>query len=130
MSIKQKHAHRLRRHTYKTGTSVFFCTLPDCYFKAQCEHMLGKPSICNLCGNEFIMNGYQVKLKSPHCDDCSKIRIKGHDGRKYYVRRRSLPFQAQIISLPTGGVEEKQDVAAVLKARLGNVLEPDEDKDI
>lgn len=128
--MSPKHAHKLRRFTYKkTGNSVYFCTFPDCYFRVQCETMLGKRATCNLCGDEFTMTEYQIKLKSPHCAKCSKIKVKGHDGKKHYVRRDSLPFSAQIIQAPVA-VEDVKDVTEGLRARLASVLESDEDKDI
>lgn len=34
------------------------------------------------------MNEYTVKLAKPHCDDCSKQKVKGDDGKNYYVRRQ------------------------------------------
>lgn len=64
------HTHRLKRHTYSTGTRIYFCTLPDCYFKIAPELALGKKSICNRCGNEFIMNKYAITLEKPHCENC------------------------------------------------------------
>lgn len=129
---KVKHAHRLRRMTYKNGTEMYICTLPDCSFKDQTEALLGKRAMCNLCGDEFIMNAYQIRLKSPHCTNCAKVKIKGHDGKKQYVRRRSLPFASQIIQVPGGiaVVKEAKDVTADLRSRLDGLLKHDEDEDI
>lgn len=127
--MTKKHAHKLRRLTYKTGTSIYFCTLPDCFFKVQCEVMLGKKAACNLCGDEFVMNEYQIKLKSPHCMRCSKIKIKGHDGKRHYVRRDSLPFAAQIMQAESP-VEGAKRLVENLQTRLSDALESDEDKDI
>ena len=63
------HVHKLRRHKYSTGNSIYFCTLPDCNFKMDVALSLGKRSLCNLCGNEFIMNEYSIKLAKPHCEN-------------------------------------------------------------
>ncbi len=71
---KKNHTHKLRRLTYKTGNSVYFCTLPDCYFKIATKLSLGKKSICHRCGSEFVMNDYSIRLAKPHCDKCHKSK--------------------------------------------------------
>ena len=95
MSAKN-HIHKLRRHKYKTGVSVYFCTMEDCHFKIECALSLGKRAICNLCNNEFVMNEYTIKLARPHCPDCSKQKVQGEDGKNYYVRKTSLPITNDI----------------------------------
>ena len=134
MSKKKPHAHRLRRHTYKTGTSVYFCTLPDCYFKVECEAMLGKPALCNLCGDEFVMNEYHLKLKKPHCAKCNKIKVTRSDGTKHYVRRDSFPFQdqARVNQIVQGKPEPETAKAHIadLRERLNSLSRSDADEDI
>ena len=115
-----KHTHRLKRHRYTTGSTVYFCTLPDCHFKIECVMALGKKSICNLCGNEFIMTEYTIKLAKPHCDNCSKIKVSSADGKKRYIRRDSLPVMASLAN------ESAND----LRSRLDNAIKPVTDEDI
>lgn len=86
----QKHVHRLKRHAYETGNKIFFCTLPDCSFKSQTELMLGKRVICNRCNKEFILNQRSIRLALPHCDDCSKVRVKTVEGETKYVSKEQL----------------------------------------
>lgn len=118
--MTQKHTHKLRRHIYKTGARVYFCTLPDCYHKIECSLAVGKMSICNICGEEFQLNEYHVRLAKPHCDKCGKIKIKGSDGKKHYIRRDSLPVMA---SLAESSVDE-------LRSRLNNLTQDSGDEDI
>ncbi len=84
-----KHIHKLKKRKYTNGNHVFFCTLPDCYFKVECAMALGKESICNQCGEPFIMNEYSLKCMKPHCLNCGKIKIKGEDGKKHFINKRS-----------------------------------------
>jgi hypothetical protein len=69
---KEKHIHKLKRVTYKSGNSIFFCTLPDCPYKSKTELVLGKRSICWRCNEPFIMNDYSLRLAKPHCENCHK----------------------------------------------------------
>src|SRR5215203_1845718 len=84
---KVTHVHKLRRHKYPTGTFVYFCALPDCHYKIEVPLALGKRAICNICGNEFIMNEYSIKLSKPHCADCGKVKVKDGDGNSRYVKK-------------------------------------------
>jgi len=59
---------------FKTGNSIYFCTLPDCTNKIKQPLALGKRSICWRCGNPFIMNEYAIRLANPHCEDCHKSK--------------------------------------------------------
>lgn len=120
ISSKKNHTHKLKRHKYPTGTSVYFCTLPDCSFKIECQFALGKKSVCNLCNEEFIMTEYTCKLLRPHCHKCSKIRIKGSDGKKRFVRRDSLPFMASLAEAHADNLRE----------RLSNTVADPSDEDI
>lgn len=83
--MKKNHTHRFRRHTYKSGNKVYFCTL-DCTFKIDCQLALGQATICNICGQPFIMSEYALKLKLPHCDKCSKRKIVDSEGNTRFVR--------------------------------------------
>lgn len=92
----QKHVHKLKRHKYKTGNSVYFCILPDCHFKIDVPLALGKMTLCNICGNEFQMNEYTIKLARPHCSSCGKVRIKDEDGKVSYARKSVPPIMESI----------------------------------
>jgi hypothetical protein len=95
MNTKSKHSvHKLKRKIYKTGVRVYFCTRPDCHYKIECDMALGKVAMCNLCGNEFEMTMKSIRLDRPHCPDCSKVKVKGQDGKSYYVRKLSSSSEA------------------------------------
>lgn len=73
-SKTKKHIHKLKRHRFGSGNTIYFCTLPDCSYKIKQPLALGKESICNRCGNAFIMNEYSIRLAKPHCTDCHKSK--------------------------------------------------------
>lgn len=87
MVRKANHIHRLKKHKYSTGSTIFFCILPDCHYKIDSALALGKKSICNICGNEFIMNEYSLKLVKPHCNECGKVRVKDGNGKHKYIKK-------------------------------------------
>ena len=120
MSRQQNHSHKLRRHQYKSGNKVYFCILPDCNFKVDVALALGKKCICNLCGNEFIMNEYTIKLARPHCESCSKQKVKGLDGKSHFVRRGTTRVLASV-------AEESSDE---LRSRLSTATTIVSEKDI
>ena len=80
------HVHKFRRKKYKSGNTIFFCVL-DCPFKVEAELALGKVSLCNICGAEFEMNEYTIKLNKPHCINCNKAKVTDKDGNKRFVRK-------------------------------------------
>jgi hypothetical protein len=68
----EKHVHKFKRLKYKTGSTIFFCTLPDCSVKLNPALALGKRSICWRCGEPFVMTEYSLRLAKPHCENCHK----------------------------------------------------------
>jgi hypothetical protein len=117
---KQTHTHKLRRHKYPSGNSVFFCTLPDCHYKIDVPLALGKRSICNICGEEFIINEYTIKLAKPHCLDCGKVKVKGSDGKNRYVKKVTNKVLAGVAT------DSLQD----LRSRLDNISSASLEDDI
>lgn len=69
---ESKHTHKFRRKVYDSGNKIFYCTLPDCYFKIELGLSLGKISLCNRCNQPFEMNSYSIRLSKPHCPNCHK----------------------------------------------------------
>lgn len=114
------HIHKLKKHKYSSGNAVFFCILPDCHFKIDAPLALGKRALCNICGDEFIMNEYTIKLAKPHCPDCGKIRVKDSDGKSRYVKK----VDSRILSAVA--TETSQN----LRSRLDNVIIPMLEDDI
>jgi len=115
----RKHTHQLRRLRYRTGTEIYFCTL-DCTFKIECSLALGKKSVCNLCGNEFVLNEYHIKLARPHCSDCSKTKVRGDDGKNHYIRRVNIPVLDSVA----------EDKASDLRSRLDAAVGVSSEEDI
>lgn len=121
MAKKQTvHVHKLRKHKYPTGNSVFFCTLPDCHHKVDSALAVGKRTICHMCGIEFIMTDYTIRLKRPHCSGCGKVKVKDADGNNRYVKRVSN----QVLS--SMATESSQS----LRSRLDNVIGVELEDDI
>lgn len=110
----KKHTHKLKKHKYKTGAEIFFCTLPDCHFKIEAALALGKLSICNLCGNEFIMGERDTKRVRPHCSKCSKIKVRGADGKNHFVRKISIPILDDVAESTVDSLRARLDNAAEL----------------
>lgn len=120
MAKIQEHIHKLRRHTYTNGTKVYFCTL-DCSFKVEAPFALGKKTICNICGDTFLMNEYSVKLAKPHCNSCGKFKVIDDDGKARFVDK----------SRPTQAIAELgKNAVASLKDRMGKVVAIEKDEDI
>jgi len=120
MAKAQKHTHKLKRHRYKTGVAVYFCTMEDCHFKIEVALAFGKRALCNLCNNEFIMTEYHCKLDRPHCDSCSKRKVTGEDGKSHYVRPNTIPVLTSVAN------ENNED----LRSRLNSIVSPIVDEDI
>lgn len=117
---KLEHIHKLRRHKYPNGTKVYFCTL-DCNYKIEAALALGKRVLCNICGDEFIMNEYSIKLAKPHCTQCGKMKIQDAEGKNRFVSK-GRP-QAALADLASNSVQS-------LKERLGRVVTMEKDEDI
>lgn len=115
--IKVKHVHKLKKHNYKTGVSIFFCILPDCHYKVETALVLGKECLCNICSQPFIMNEITIKLTRPHCINCGKTKVVDENGNARYVDKAKLQ-QQKVLSL----VAEK-DVTS-LRSRLTSLINP------
>lgn len=116
-----EHIHRLKRHKYKNGTAVYFCSL-NCPYKVEVPLALGKVVLCNICDNSFTMSEYSIKLARPHCVSCGKIQIKDTNGKRKFINKSEANPIAAIVA-------EKS--IATLRQRLGTVVtmdkQPDED---
>lgn len=120
MPKKQNHVHRLKKHRYPTGNAIFFCTLPDCHYKIEAPLALGKNTLCNICGSEFIINEYTLKLIKPHCLDCGKVKITDADGKNRYVKKVTNKVLASIAT----------DTSQDLRSRLNGAISMDVEEDI
>ena len=69
-----KHIHKyVRVKTFSNSTKIFFkCALPGCVHKVEKPFAIGRFSICNRCGETFILDTHALDLSKPHCDKCTK----------------------------------------------------------
>jgi len=118
--MTERHVHKLRRHRYSNGTKVYFCTL-DCNYKIEAALALGKKTICNICGDEFTMNEYSVKLAKPHCTRCGKMKVQDSEGNTKFISK--LRPQAALADMA-------KDTTSSLRERLGKVVTIERDEDI
>lgn len=114
--MPEKHVHKLKRHTYKTGNTVFFCAMPDCSYKTATALALGKRCICWRCGEPFIMNEYSVRLAKPHCEKCHKPK------EPLSFNAESQPIEVVMAPIPVNSNSEpKADSVLDLRGRLAGI---------
>jgi len=101
-----KHIHKFKKHKYKTGMAVYFCTL-DCSFKVEAPFALGKEVLCNICGEPFIMNEYSLKLVRPHCNNCGRKEVKDSDGKKHYISKTNTNILSEIAASQTDNLKDR-----------------------
>lgn len=83
-----KHTHQyVRSHVTRTSNRVMFkCQHPKCYHTAFKDMLEGKASVCNSCGNEFILTDYDLKMSRPQCLDCKDTKeAKEHRAAKEVI---------------------------------------------
>jgi formylmethanofuran dehydrogenase subunit E len=68
------HVHKYVRvkKSAKATKTFFKCAIPACVHKVEKAFAIGRLSICNRCGNEFILDTRALDLAKPHCSDCTK----------------------------------------------------------
>lgn len=101
------HVHKLKKHRYSSGNSVFFCILPDCHYKIDVPLSLGKRALCNICDAEFIMNEYTIKLAKPHCPNCGKVKVRDADGATRYVKKAANKILTDIADNTTDDLRSR-----------------------
>jgi hypothetical protein len=113
---KQEHVHRFRRLKYKSGSTIFFCTLPDCSVKMNIALALGKRSLCWRCGQPFILDEYSLRLAKPHCENCHKPKNSVHTGvfniptEPVIEKELSLAERLKAISQANDAKEQEDDI--------------------
>jgi late competence protein required for DNA uptake (superfamily II DNA/RNA helicase) len=79
----KNHIHQLRRKRYKTGQPFFYCIGEDCTFKINADLALNKRTLCNRCGQPFLLTPYSMKLAKPHCENCHKSKSTTSSGNNF-----------------------------------------------
>ena len=75
---KTKHLHTYQRITkgygVKPGLIGFFrCIDAHCSHYSQRSLLVGKAALCIYCGREYKLTIPKLKLKNPHCDECTRL---------------------------------------------------------
>ncbi len=86
-SMAKKHIHRYERKKIGENYIVFRCNLPKCTHYLPKQLVKGKVSLCNKCGNEFILTSGSLLLAKPHCEDCTVHKDNEHDRLKELLER-------------------------------------------
>jgi len=68
-----KHLHTYQR--IKPKSDRYMCMHPDCSHIQRKELLVGKRAMC-ICGNDYYLTSNVLKLKIPHCPDCTKGKSK------------------------------------------------------
>lgn len=82
MKTSKTHVHQIqiRNVGKKKDKKVWACAAPDCtYFVYNGDLLKGKLSICNQCGEEFILTPDIIseKVVRPRCKDCRAAKRLG-----------------------------------------------------
>ena len=119
---KSNHIHKLRRKTYSTGNSIFFCIGEECTFKIAAELTLGKLTLCNNCNQPFKMNEYSIRVVKPKCNNC--------------IKRKFVPVleSTSVINPIESAESTSASTINNLQERMGNLIikefTPDDDSDV
>lgn len=128
-----KHIHRLKRHRYKNGETIFFCMMPRCKYRSEFHLALGEEVICNRCSKPFIMNERSIRLDRPHCEDCVNRKIGKHGmglmnkGRRVTSLTHPVPSHVLEAEGEYQPKKKESDIDRLLKRLRGN--EPDDSDD-
>lgn len=67
----KKHLHTYER--MKDRPLFWRCVDPYCTHYTAKALVEGKAALCKYCGNQYIIDKYNLKLKIPHCADCTRL---------------------------------------------------------
>jgi len=101
-----KHIHTYAKFKGKPG--FWKCNAPDCTHYAHRELVVGKYSLCNICGAQMKLTFQDMKRVEPRCLNCSNTK-KGRMARKALEITQYLGTEsfAKTDVLP---LEESQDL--------------------
>jgi hypothetical protein len=119
--IIEKHIHKLKRYSFKTGNTLYFCALPDCHFKLNPGMALGKRSICWRCGEPFIMTEYSLRLAKPHCANCHKPKVvKEHEMTE--AEAKEISEVHDDINFPESRIAKQGEIPMSLSERFNKAF--------
>jgi len=96
------HTHTLRK-VRKQKSTTFQCNDPKCSWKSPALLIEGKEFKCNYCPNVLIYNPSMVRVRFPHCKDCTNPK-QGQNLRKP-AKKQSVVDQDQLLKELLGGIE-------------------------
>ena len=68
-----RHVHKYMKAGGKSGKrGIYMCKHAECMHNIHKDLLIGRLSICNVCGSEFVLDQIALKLKHPHCVKCTK----------------------------------------------------------
>lgn len=67
------HVHMYVRAGQKRE-SKFMCAHPDCTHREERKYLKGKRSLCNKCGEEFLLDSYALGTSKPKCIKCRNVK--------------------------------------------------------
>lgn len=80
--MKRLHTHKYERRFIgrKKDYEVFVCQIPRCTHYVEAAFIVGRQSICWVCGDEFVVfkPTNNPVPKRPHCRECTRKRDKSH----------------------------------------------------
>jgi ribosomal protein S27AE len=126
---KTQHVHKLKRLKYKSGNTIFFCSLPDCTFKTNIALALGKRSLCWRCGESFLMTEYSLRLSKPHCDNCHKPKFDKIEFDNYVVAEPEgiKPSFPENRELKQGEIPNQMTLAERIRQSIHKASEQEEE---
>jgi len=126
MAKIEKHVHKLKRHSFKSGNQIYFCALPDCHYKTAPALALGKRTICWRCGNDFIMNEYSLRLAKPHCENCHQPKVvkddTGREAEPISDRPMRIPIFPENRELRQGEISTGENLGMSLADRFTKLI--------
>ena len=106
MTPKMNHLHRYEKVILgKNNYTVFRCNLPLCNHYIREELAGGKLCLCNRCNEPMELDSKIMKLRLPHCHNCTKSRI-----------RKSVVIKGNKVEVET---KELHDRLAEIAAKIG-----------
>ena len=94
---KKDHIHRLKKHKYKNGEVIFFCTKDDCSFRINADLSWGKTSECWRCSEPFQMTNESKRQDKPHCENCTGFRSEA-SLRKHEEKKRKKLKEQEVVN--------------------------------
>ena len=88
MVKKPRHLHTYER--IRDRPDYYRCIDPHCRHYIHKSLLLGKAAHCKYCGEEYTLTKYSLKLKVPHCDNCTTL---GFGVRKPKPKAQSIAEQ-------------------------------------